>query len=237
MLAGRPVAGHARSGHRTLGALLEAAQALADAGVAGGLPGGQRDDGQERRGVAARLVVELGDLGVGHPALAARDGELLVHRLGGVADRGDADDREHDPDGDDETAVAENPASQLFHKKVCIRKNWQGVESVVKECLSRIARRRLCPSTPAFLMNWVANRSRQYFARRLEEELGLHPREFGVLNVLERNPGITQQAIGEHAGVDPKHDGRHARRAGGARARGAAATPRRPPQALRAAHP
>jgi len=54
-----------------------------------------------------------------------------------------------------------------------------------------------------FLMNWVANRSRQYFARRLEEQLGLHPREFGVLNVLERNPGITQQAIGEHSGVDP----------------------------------
>ena len=54
-----------------------------------------------------------------------------------------------------------------------------------------------------FLMNWVANRSRQYFARRLEEQLGLHPREFGVLNVLARNPGITQQAIGEHAGVDP----------------------------------
>lgn len=54
-----------------------------------------------------------------------------------------------------------------------------------------------------FLMNWVANRSRLYFARRLEEQLGLHPREFGVLNVLERNPGITQQAIGEHAGVDP----------------------------------
>ena len=56
---------------------------------------------------------------------------------------------------------------------------------------------------PGFLMNWVANRSRQYFARRLEEQLGLHPREFGVLNVLERNPGITQQAIGEHSGVDP----------------------------------
>jgi MarR family transcriptional regulator, lower aerobic nicotinate degradation pathway regulator len=54
-----------------------------------------------------------------------------------------------------------------------------------------------------FLMNWVASRSRQYFARRLEETVGIHPREFGVLNVLSRNPGITQQAIGESAGVDP----------------------------------
>src|SRR5258707_15730036 len=54
-----------------------------------------------------------------------------------------------------------------------------------------------------FLMNWVASRSRQYFARRLEDQVGIHPREFGVLNVLSRNPGITQQAIGESAGVDP----------------------------------
>jgi DNA-binding MarR family transcriptional regulator len=54
-----------------------------------------------------------------------------------------------------------------------------------------------------FLMNWVASRSRQHFARALEEACGLHPRDWGVLNVIARNPGITQQAIGEGAGVDP----------------------------------
>ena len=54
-----------------------------------------------------------------------------------------------------------------------------------------------------FLMNWVATRSRQYFARALEESCGLHPRDWGVLNVIARNPGITQHAIGEGAGVDP----------------------------------
>ena len=54
-----------------------------------------------------------------------------------------------------------------------------------------------------FLMNWVAQRSRTRFAEALEEELGLHPRDFGVLAVVEREPGITQQAIGEAAGVDP----------------------------------
>jgi DNA-binding MarR family transcriptional regulator len=52
-------------------------------------------------------------------------------------------------------------------------------------------------------MNWVASRSRQHFARALEETCGLHPRDWGVLNVIARNPGITQQAIGEGAGVDP----------------------------------
>ena len=54
-----------------------------------------------------------------------------------------------------------------------------------------------------FLMNWVARRSRERFASALEAEVGLHPREFGVLAVVERDPGITQQAIGEAAGVDP----------------------------------
>jgi DNA-binding MarR family transcriptional regulator len=54
-----------------------------------------------------------------------------------------------------------------------------------------------------FLMNWVGTRSRERFAHALSERTGLHPREFGVLNVLARNPGITQQGVGHHAGVDP----------------------------------
>jgi MarR family transcriptional regulator, lower aerobic nicotinate degradation pathway regulator len=54
-----------------------------------------------------------------------------------------------------------------------------------------------------FLMNWVATRSRLLFANRLQERCGLHPREFGVLNVIASNPGVTQQAIGDDAGVDP----------------------------------
>jgi DNA-binding MarR family transcriptional regulator len=54
-----------------------------------------------------------------------------------------------------------------------------------------------------FLMNWVAARSRGRFAEALGERCGLHPREFGVLNVIARTPGITQHAVGEAAGVDP----------------------------------
>jgi DNA-binding MarR family transcriptional regulator len=54
-----------------------------------------------------------------------------------------------------------------------------------------------------FLMNWVATRSRLLFANRLQESCGLHPREFGVLNVIASNPGVTQQAIGGDAGIDP----------------------------------
>ncbi|HEY2603042.1 MAG TPA: MarR family winged helix-turn-helix transcriptional regulator [Thermoleophilaceae bacterium] len=52
-------------------------------------------------------------------------------------------------------------------------------------------------------MNWVGARSRAKFAVALNRQTGLHPREFGVLNVLSRNPGITQQGVGHEAGVDP----------------------------------
>ena len=54
-----------------------------------------------------------------------------------------------------------------------------------------------------FLMNWVATRSRLLFASRLQECCDLHPREFGVLNVIASNPGVTQHAVGEDAGIDP----------------------------------
>jgi DNA-binding MarR family transcriptional regulator len=54
-----------------------------------------------------------------------------------------------------------------------------------------------------FLMTWVAMRSRGRFAEALGERCGLHPREFGVLSVIAKTPGITQHAIGEGAGVDP----------------------------------
>jgi DNA-binding MarR family transcriptional regulator len=54
-----------------------------------------------------------------------------------------------------------------------------------------------------FLMNWVALRSRRHFATRLQERFDLHPRDFGALNVIERDPGLTQHALGEAAGVDP----------------------------------
>lgn len=54
-----------------------------------------------------------------------------------------------------------------------------------------------------FLMNWIGARSRARFAQALHERTGLHPREFGVLNVLARTRGMTQHELGRHAGVDP----------------------------------
>jgi DNA-binding MarR family transcriptional regulator len=53
-----------------------------------------------------------------------------------------------------------------------------------------------------FLLNWIGARSRAHFLDALGE-LGLHPREFAILNILAAEPGITQQAIGVKADVDP----------------------------------
>jgi MarR family transcriptional regulator, lower aerobic nicotinate degradation pathway regulator len=52
-----------------------------------------------------------------------------------------------------------------------------------------------------FLMNYVGTRSGRRFAAALEP-LGMHPRQFGVLTVLDARPGMTQHELAEHSGVD-----------------------------------
>jgi len=53
-----------------------------------------------------------------------------------------------------------------------------------------------------FLLNWIGSRSRARFLEALAD-VGLHPREFAVLNIIASRPGITQHAIGSKADVDP----------------------------------
>jgi DNA-binding MarR family transcriptional regulator len=52
-----------------------------------------------------------------------------------------------------------------------------------------------------FLLNWVGARSRARFSAALAD-IGLHPREFGVLAVIADQPGITQQGIVDATQVD-----------------------------------
>jgi MarR family transcriptional regulator, lower aerobic nicotinate degradation pathway regulator len=52
-----------------------------------------------------------------------------------------------------------------------------------------------------FLMNYIGTRSGRRFAAALEP-LGMHPRQFGVLTVLDARPGMTQHELAEHSGVD-----------------------------------
>lgn len=52
-----------------------------------------------------------------------------------------------------------------------------------------------------FLLNWVAGRSRMRFAAALAE-VGLHPREFAVLNIIAARAGLTQHDLAAASEVD-----------------------------------
>ena len=52
-----------------------------------------------------------------------------------------------------------------------------------------------------FLMNYLGTRSGRRFAAALEP-FGLHPRHFGVMTVLDANPGVTQQDLADNSRVD-----------------------------------
>jgi DNA-binding MarR family transcriptional regulator len=54
---------------------------------------------------------------------------------------------------------------------------------------------------PGYLMARLGQTSSRRFAEALQP-LGLHPRDFGVMNIVAANPGISQQALSEHTGID-----------------------------------
>ena len=53
-----------------------------------------------------------------------------------------------------------------------------------------------------FLLGYLGEKSRRNFISLLEPH-GFHPREFGLLTVLSKRPGITQQELASLARVDP----------------------------------
>ena len=53
-----------------------------------------------------------------------------------------------------------------------------------------------------FLLGYLGEKSRRNFVALLEPH-GFHPREFGLLTVLSKRPGITQQELASLARVDP----------------------------------
>ena len=75
----------------------------------------QGHDRKERRGVAARAAVVLGDDLVGLPALLVRDRELGLERLGRRSCGRDPRDRQKDPADGDDAFVCENPAGETCH--------------------------------------------------------------------------------------------------------------------------
>jgi DNA-binding MarR family transcriptional regulator len=57
-------------------------------------------------------------------------------------------------------------------------------------------------SATGFLLSWHGRRTAEGFARALEP-LGLRPPQFGILNLIDAHPGITQQQLVTGSLVDP----------------------------------
>lgn len=57
-------------------------------------------------------------------------------------------------------------------------------------------------SAPGFLLSWNGQRIAQVFAAALEP-LGLRPHHFGVLTLIDFQPGSTQHELGDRSMIDP----------------------------------
>ncbi len=57
-------------------------------------------------------------------------------------------------------------------------------------------------SAPGFLLSWNGQRMAALFAQALEP-LELHPRHFGVMNLIDAHPGTTQRELVEGSLIDP----------------------------------
>jgi DNA-binding MarR family transcriptional regulator len=57
-------------------------------------------------------------------------------------------------------------------------------------------------SAPGFLLSWNGQRMAALFAQALEP-LNLHPRHFGVMNLIESHPGATQRELVKGSLIDP----------------------------------
>lgn len=55
---------------------------------------------------------------------------------------------------------------------------------------------------PGFLLSWHGQRTASLFMEALEP-LGLHPRHFGVMNLIEAHPGTTQRELVHRSLIDP----------------------------------
>jgi DNA-binding MarR family transcriptional regulator len=56
-------------------------------------------------------------------------------------------------------------------------------------------------SAPGFLLSWNGRRTSHMFAKALEP-LGLRPPHFGVMQLIAKDPGITQQELADRSLID-----------------------------------
>ncbi len=55
---------------------------------------------------------------------------------------------------------------------------------------------------PGYLLARLGEASRRRWAKELEGQ-NLHPRDFGVMTLIDAQPGLTQQQLHEKSGIDP----------------------------------
>jgi MarR family transcriptional regulator, lower aerobic nicotinate degradation pathway regulator len=55
---------------------------------------------------------------------------------------------------------------------------------------------------PGYLLARLGEASRRRFATALKEQK-IHPRDFGVMTLIDADPGLTQQQLHERSGIDP----------------------------------
>ncbi len=55
---------------------------------------------------------------------------------------------------------------------------------------------------PGYLLARLGEAARRRFAAALSEQ-GLHPRDFGVMTLIDAQPGMTQQQLHEQSAIDP----------------------------------
>jgi hypothetical protein len=111
--------GRVRRDPRVRQCLLEARFDLLEVGAHSGgvdrLAVRKRDDRHQRRGVAARAVIEAGDRLVRLPAFLVGNRELRLEGIGGGPSRRHAGDREGYPEPDDDLLVGQDPTGERRH--------------------------------------------------------------------------------------------------------------------------
>src|SRR3982751_5989442 len=85
---------------------------------------------------------------------------------------------------------------------VCITNDWRDKLTSSRNVLYSDQPPEELSGYTGFLLGYLGERSRRSFIALLEPH-GFHPREFGLMTVMAKRPGLTQQELASLARVDP----------------------------------
>src|SRR3954452_272043 len=85
---------------------------------------------------------------------------------------------------------------------VCITNDWRDKLTSSRNVLYSDPPPEELSGYTGFLLGYLGEKSRNRFIATLEPH-GFHPREFGLMTVIAKRPGITQQDLAALARVDP----------------------------------